>query len=358
MLRALALARKGQGAVLPNPMVGAVVVDGSGNIAGEGFHRHAGGAHAEIEALDKAGGRAAGGTLYVTLEPCNHHGRTPPCVERVAASGVKRVVVAMRDPNPLVKGGGIDELRKRGIEVEEGIARAEAVSLNSPWIAAITTGRPWVILKLAVSRDGKIAFPPNSPRRWITGAAARRQVQRLRASCDAVLTGIGTVMADDPRLTNRSRFGRQPLRVVLDTRLRIEPGMQVLGPEAPTLVISGPHFDKARAGEVSERGAEHLVLSEKDGMLDLDAVFSELARRGVQGVLCEPGPLLSTGLLRGGHVDRLVLYRSPESLGGDAPAFPEELLVKSAGSGKLLHSAPVGTDRLEIYELKPAKFAD
>ena len=355
MLRASALARRGQGGVLPNPMVGAIVLDSTGRVAGLGWHRKAGGAHAEIEALDAAGDAARGGTLFVTLEPCNHTGRTPPCVERILKSGISRVVCAMRDPNPRVPGGGIEALQSAGIAVELGVAEAEAVELNQPWIRFITAKGPYAVLKLALSADGAVASPASSDRRWVTAAPARRQVHRLRGWCEAVLVGAGTVAADDPLLTNRSTRGRSPLRIIVDTGLRTDPHARVFNQDAPTMIVSGPAFDQAKAAEIKRRGAEHLVLPSTAEGVDLKALFLELRSRGIQGILCEPGPKLASQLLLDSLVDRLVIYRSPDVAGPSSLFFPEPILVKSAGRGKLIHSAPVGRDKVEIYDLSAGR---
>jgi diaminohydroxyphosphoribosylaminopyrimidine deaminase/5-amino-6-(5-phosphoribosylamino)uracil reductase len=324
MARALRLAARGRGRVSPNPMVGALVVAG-GRIVGQGWHRRPGEPHAEVLALRAAGPRARGATLYVTLEPCCHEGkRTPPCVPTILASGVRRVVVAMRDPNPLVSGRGLARLRRAGLAVSLGCRREEAERLNLWYGHRMRTGRPYVILKAAMTLDGKIATASGESR-WITGEAARRDVHRLRARVDAILVGVNTVLRDDPRLTVRpagdrvAARDRHPLRVVLDSRLRIPPAARVLahGPgRAGVLVVTTRHAPARRRAALERRGGEVLVLPAKARRVPLRACLEALGRRGVTSLLVEGGGEVHASFLREGLADEVRLYVAPRLLGG------------------------------------------
>lgn len=327
MRRALALAKRGSGTTRPNPMVGAVVVK-DGKVVGAGYHRQAGAAHAELEALQSAGELAHGATLFVTLEPCNHHGRTPPCTEAIIQSGISRVVCAMRDPNPSVKGGGVERLRARGIQVETGLLAGEAEWLNSTWVHWVKTKRPFVVLKVAMTLDGKISRYTGTANRTlekgqpssISGSISRAHVHRLRRHFDAILVGARTVIADNPLLTNRTGRGAQPLKVILDPQLEIDLNSRLFdaggdgtgGGVAKTLVVctSKAHFTRRTMFE--ERGIEVLVMEDRSGHVDLDGLLIELGARGIQGVLCEGGHKLSTAMLSGKHCDTLLLYVAPE----------------------------------------------
>jgi diaminohydroxyphosphoribosylaminopyrimidine deaminase/5-amino-6-(5-phosphoribosylamino)uracil reductase len=315
MRLALRLARKGLGRTSPNPPVGAVVVRGR-SVVGSGYHRRAGGAHAEIEALAEAGGRARGATLYVTLEPCNHHGRTPPCTEAVLAAGVRRVVFGVRDPNPNVRGRGARRLG-RTVEVSEGVEAAACRELIAAFARHARSGRPLVTLKLAASTDGRIATRTGASR-WITGNRARRLVHRLRDEMDAVMVGAGTVIADDPALTCRIRGGRDPLRVVVDGRLRIPLKARVLTNGAARGTLIATMNRKPRSVERLRRlGATVLVLPDANGRLSLGRLLDELGRRGVASLLIEGGAALAAHALREGVVDRLLLFFAPKLIGGD-----------------------------------------
>ncbi|MDE2237572.1 MAG: bifunctional diaminohydroxyphosphoribosylaminopyrimidine deaminase/5-amino-6-(5-phosphoribosylamino)uracil reductase RibD, partial [Elusimicrobia bacterium] len=281
MRRALALAARAGRRAWPNPKVGCVLVK-NGRIVGEGWHRRAGGPHAEALALRMAGAGARGATAYVSLEPCRAHPgkRTPPCADTLAAAGVARVVAAMRDPNPKVAGRGLGLLRRAGVRTETGLLRRQAQALNGPFLLRMREKRPWIILKSALSLDGR-AFANGGASRWITGPRARRLAHRLRAGCDAVLVGIGTVLADDPSLTAHGA-GPNPLPVVLDARLRLPRGARLLrGPRKP-LIFS------AKAGRLA--GAEVARAPARGGLLNLRAVLCELSRRGVGTLLVEGGP--------------------------------------------------------------------
>ena len=313
MARALQLAERGRYTAHPNPVVGCVLAAGD-TIVGEGWHRRTGGAHAEVDALRAAGERARGATAYVTLEPCAHHGETPPCTTALIAAGVARVVAAITDPNPDVAGGGLQRLADAGIDVQSGLMESVAEKLNRGFFSRVTTGRPFVRLKLAASLDGAIAMTSGESR-WISGEAARADVQRLRARSGAVLTGIGTVLADDPSLTVRApeidTGGLQPLRVVLDSRRRMPSGAAMLSLPGTTLVCCLAGDD---AG-LREAGADVSVFPESDGRVDTDAVLRELADRGVNELLVESGPVLAGHLLENDRVDELVIYQAPHMMG-------------------------------------------
>lgn len=318
MRRALQLAALGRGRTSPNPLVGAVVLAADGSLVGEGFHERAGGPHAEVGALRQAGERARGGTLVVTLEPCCHHGRTPPCSEAVIAAGIQRVVLAMRDPNPQVAGGGIAQLRAAGLTVIEGVAEAQARALNGAFLHRIGTGRPLGLLKWAMSLDGRTALP-NGASQWISGAEARAWVHRLRGSCDAVIVGGGTVRHDDPLLTSRGRRCPEPLRVVLSRSLDLPPQARLWdGAVAATLVAHGPEAPAERRAALDQRGVERLELAACEPGTLLEA----LAARGANQVLWECGPELAAAALRQGCVQRVAAVLAPKLLGGTAARTP------------------------------------
>ncbi|MBI2296110.1 MAG: bifunctional diaminohydroxyphosphoribosylaminopyrimidine deaminase/5-amino-6-(5-phosphoribosylamino)uracil reductase RibD [Betaproteobacteria bacterium] len=314
MARALELARRGLYTTTPNPRVGCVIVR-DGSLAGEGWHEEAGAAHAEVNALAAAGARARGATAYVSLEPCVHHGRTAPCADALAEAGVARVVAALQDPNPQVAGKGIGKLREKNISVATGLLEYEARELNIGFISRMTRGRPWVRVKLAASLDGKTALL-NGRSRWITGEAARRDGHHWRARACAVLTGIGTVRDDDPQLTVREvATTRQPLRVVVDSRLEIPLAARVL--EGGRVLVAAAREDRSKIAALKARGAAVIVMPNSAGKVELGGLFRELARREVNEVHVEGGYRLNGSLLREGLVDELVAYLAP-SLIGDA----------------------------------------
>jgi len=328
MVRALQLAERGLYSTPPNPSVGCVLLDAAGKVVGEGWHRRAGEPHAEVLALRESGDKARGGTAYVTLEPCSHHGRTPPCVDTVIAAGLRRVVVAMGDPNPRVAGEGLRRLRAAGIEASAGLLERQALELNRGFVSRMTRARPWVTIKLGTSLDGRTALADGSSK-WITGPAARADVQRLRARASAVLTGIGTVLADDPALTIREpgieTHGRQPLRVVFDARGQLEPAARVASDGRPTLLMTS----QAGAAHLQARGVhtegafviESLPV-DTHGRLDPVAALRRLAERECNEVLVEAGPRLAGSFLAAGLADELVIYVAPTVLGATAkPAF-------------------------------------
>jgi len=318
MQRALQLAALGARRTSPNPLVGCVVLDRQGALVGEGFHRQAGTPHAEVHALRRAGERAHGGTAIVTLEPCCHHGRTPPCSEALIAAGVRRVVVAMRDPDPRVAGGGIAQLQDAGIEVISGVCESEAQVLNRSFIQRVQTGRPWGILKWAMSLDGRTALP-NGASQWISGPPARAWVHQLRAQCDAVLIGGGTVRADNPLLTSRGQRSPEPLRVVLSRSLDLPHEAQLWDPSlAQTLVLHGSDAPAERQHQLDRLGVEHLDLPQCSPRAALEL----LAQRGCNQVLWECGAELAAAALREGCVQQLAGVIAPKLLGGLAARTP------------------------------------
>lgn len=314
--RTLELAAKARGWTSPNPMVGAVIVR-DGRVVGEGFHRRAGLPHAEIEALLAAGEAARGSTLYVNLEPCSHTGRTGPCTEAIVSAGVRRVVAAMADPNPLVSGKGFARLKESGVEVEFGVLETEAHRLNEAFIKFITTRRPFVILKTAMSLDGKIATATGESK-WITGEAARGYVHQLRNTCDAVLVGIGTVLKDDPALTTRvPEGGRDPVRVVVDSRARTPLEARVLNrqSEAAAFIAVTGMAPPERMAALRQAGAEVLVCGPGPAV-DLKFLLSALAEREIASIVVEGGSAVNASFLLQGLVDKLVWFIAPLIIGG------------------------------------------
>jgi diaminohydroxyphosphoribosylaminopyrimidine deaminase/5-amino-6-(5-phosphoribosylamino)uracil reductase len=313
---ALRLARKGVGATSPNPAVGAVVVAG-GEVVGRGWHRRAGTAHAEVLALDEAGAAARGATLYVTLEPCSHHGRTPPCVEAVLASGVARVVAAMPDPDPRVGGRGIAALAAAGVAVEVGPGGAEAAAMNEAYLLHRRLGRPFVTYKAAISADGGTAAADRTSQ-WITGPPARRDAHRLRAASDAICVGIGTVLADNPSLAPRGvPVRRPPLRVVVDSRGRTPPEARVLDGQAPTLIVVTEAAPPTATAELEAAGAEVLCLGSERGRIPVPALLRALGARDVTSLLLEGGARLAGSFVAAHAVDRFRFYLAPTLLGED-----------------------------------------
>lgn len=318
MAHALDLASRGRGLTSPNPMVGAVVVHESG-VVGQGFHSRAGGPHAEVEALRDAGERARGATLYVTLEPCNHRGKTPPCVDAVLAAGIRRVVAATRDPNPRVRGGGAEALRAAGIDVVSGCLEAEAVACNRAFFTAMERLRPHVTLKCAMTLDGKIAAFDRSAR-WITGEDARRLAHRLRSESDVVMIGIGTALADDPALTVRldPPWPREPLRVVVDSRGRLPLRARLIDAGDPSRVVVAV-TDAAPPEHVAAleaRGVTVLACKSREGRVDPADLCARLFTLDVVGLLLEGGSELNWAFIEAGLVDRVAIFIAPILIGG------------------------------------------
>jgi diaminohydroxyphosphoribosylaminopyrimidine deaminase/5-amino-6-(5-phosphoribosylamino)uracil reductase len=315
MARALRLARHGLFTTTPNPRVGCVVVSGSA-VAGEGWHVRAGEPHAEVHALGAAGARARGSTIYVTLEPCSHHGRTPPCAQALIAAGVARVIVAMQDPNPKVAGAGIETLRRAGVEAEVGLLAEEARELNIGFVSRHERARPWVRVKTAASLDGRIALE-NGASQWITSPAARRDGHRWRARACAVMAGVGTLQADNPRLNVREvETTRQPMRIVVDRRLEMSPQARVL--EGGNVLVFCAREDRARSAALRAAGAQIVEMPDAAGKVDLAAMMQELARRELNEIHVESGNRLNGALMQAGVVDELLIYLAPQLLGDAA----------------------------------------
>lgn len=334
MRLALALAARGLGETTPNPAVGCVVARGE-RVVGEGFHVHAGGPHAEVAALRRAGRRARGATLYVTLEPCAHRGRTPPCAPLVRDAGVARVVAAMRDPNPLVAGRGLALLRRAGIAVETGLLAGEAARLDERFLSWVRLGRPFVLLKAALTLDGKIATSALRSR-WITSPAQRRQARWLRRLHDAVLVGVGTALADDPLLLPSPRTRRPFTRVVLDSRLRLPVGgrlARTATPRTPVLVLSSAP-DPGRRRDLEATGVRVVEVAAEGTRVSLPAALAALGARGVTSVMVEGGSEVLGGFLAARLVDQVALFRAPLLLGGrgSRPAFggPDPVEIREA----------------------------
>lgn len=319
MRRAVALSARALGDTAPNPVVGCVILDTSGAVVGEGWHRRAGGPHAEVHALTAAGPQARGGTAVVTLEPCNHTGRTGPCAQALIEAGIARVVFAVADPSPTAAGGAAT-LRAAGVEVESGLLAAEAEAVNIAWLTSARKGRPFVRWKYAATLDGRIAAADGTSR-WITSAESRADVHRLRAEADAVVVGSGTLIADDPHLGVRGIEGAtQPLRVVVDTRARIAPTAPVLDDTAPTLVAVGKDADTAHLPGVDTVRLPYAA----DGTgLDIAALLAGLHARGVRSVLLEGGPTLAGAFVAAGAVDTVTAYLAPALLGAGKAALAE-----------------------------------
>ncbi|GAB2860350.1 bifunctional diaminohydroxyphosphoribosylaminopyrimidine deaminase/5-amino-6-(5-phosphoribosylamino)uracil reductase RibD [Actinoallomurus bryophytorum] len=329
MRDAIALAARAQGLTSPNPVVGCVVLDAAGERAGEGYHAFAGASHAEAAALEQAGDRARGGTVVVTLEPCDHHGRTGPCTQAILDAGVRRVVYAVTDPSERARGGA-RRLAEAGVEVESGVLAAEAERLNAEWLTYARLRRPHVTWKFAATLDGRSAAADGTSQ-WITGAAAREDVHRLRARCDAIIAGSGTVLADDPRLTVRGFephdhliTHRRPLRVIADARARTPLGSRVLDDAAPTLIAVseetiGDTGEQDAAALAARTAVVRLPRAAGKGGVDLHALMAELAEREIVSVLLEGGPTLAGAFLADGLVDRVVAYLAP-TLFGAGPA--------------------------------------
>ena len=329
MRRALALAEGGRYTAAPNPLVGCVLVRG-GQLVGQGFHRRAGEGHAEVLALAEAGPRAAGATAYVTLEPCAHHGRTPPCAQALIGAGVARVVAAMADPNPRVAGQGLAQLRAAGVAVDCGVLADQAAALNPGFLKRMASGRPYVRVKMAQSLDGRSALADGASR-WITGPAARADVQRWRARSQAIVTGVGTVLADDPQLTVRDvPDAPQPLRVVLDSRLRTPPTARLLREPGATLIAT-VDAGAAPAAALSAVGAQLIALPATAHGVDLGALLDALGRRECNEVLVEAGPRLAGAFLSAGLADELIVYIAPHLLGhGARPACELPAITRMA----------------------------
>ena len=339
METALELAARGAGHTSPNPMVGAVVVK-NGEIVGRGWHQKAGGPHAEVHAIDEAGERARGAALFVTLEPCNHVGRTPPCTQKILSAGIAHVVMAMADPNPDVEGGGADFLIRNGVTVETGVCEDQARRLNEIFIKYIRTKRPFVVLKCAATLDGRIATRTGDSK-WVTGPASRNYVHELRHRVDAIMVGINTVTTDNPRLTARleGKEGVDPVRIILDTNLSIPEEANVLriASAADTIIVTGNAAPSHKRERMEASGAKILVADLKDGRIDLDALMNRLGQMGITSLLIEGGATVAASALKAGIVDKVCFFYAPKILGGD-DGVP---MCRGAGPELMRHAIPV-----------------
>jgi diaminohydroxyphosphoribosylaminopyrimidine deaminase/5-amino-6-(5-phosphoribosylamino)uracil reductase len=344
MRMALDLAGRGAGYVAPNPMVGAVVVR-QGQVVGRGYHQAVGGPHAEVHAIDDAGDRARGATLYVTLEPCNHHGRTPPCTRKILEAGIERVVVAVEDPNPDVAGGGNACLKDHGVQVVCGVCRDQAARLNESFFKYARTKVPFVVLKMAATLDGRIATRTGDAR-WVTGPESRGRVHALRHAMDAIMVGVGTVLCDDPELTTRLEEGRgvDATRIVLDTHLRMPDTARMLqqASAAETWVVCGPGTAADNRKRLTDQGALVLEAEVADGRIDLSALLRVLGERGVTSLLIEGGAQVAAAALKAGIVDKALFFYAPKILGG-SDGVP---MCGGPGPDKMKDSLPL--HRLEV----------
>jgi diaminohydroxyphosphoribosylaminopyrimidine deaminase / 5-amino-6-(5-phosphoribosylamino)uracil reductase len=341
MRRALRLALKGAGRTSPNPMVGAVLVR-DGKVVAKGYHRRAGGGHAEIVALKQAGAKARGATLYLNLEPCDHQGRTPPCTASLIRSGIRRVVIGMVDPNPLVSGRGIRRLRRAGIRVDVGLLEEECRSLNEAFIKYITRHIPFVILKLAASLDGKIATSSGDSK-WITQAAARSYVHRLRNEVDAVIVGIGTVLADNPQLTCRLADGRNPWRVVFDSHLRIPLTSRLFHQRDPqkTILVASSHAPLKKIKAVESFGAQVWTFPLRRGTIPWASLLRESGKMGWLSVMVEGGGTTASRALAEGVVDKILFFFAPKVIGGEGRNMIQTLGIRKMGQSKKIKNMEV-----------------
>ena len=348
MKMAIGMAARGEGFTSPNPMVGAVIVS-DGTVTGMGYHKAAGGAHAEIHAIRDAGLSAKGATLYVTLEPCNHTGRTPPCTRSIIEAGIKRVVVAARDPNPDVEGGGITFLQQHGIEVDAGICEDEAKKLNEVFNKYIITKRPFVIAKCAMTLDGCIATV-TSDSKWITCPASRKFVHGLRHACDAIMVGVETVKQDDPSLTTRIEGEKtlDPVRIILDTRLSVPENAKIfqLDSVAYTMIITGDSISKKKKEKIEKKGARVIEVPVKDGLIDLCQLTSYLGNIGITSLLIEGGSRVNASAFRAGIVDKIYFFYGPKIFGGN-DGVP---VCKGPGPALMKDSIPITDIRVRQFD--------
>ncbi len=351
MKMALDLAKKGEGSTSPNPMVGAIIVK-KGIIVGKGYHQAAGMVHAEVNAIDDAGALAKDATLYVNLEPCNHTGRTPPCTEKIIAAGIKRVVIAMGDPNPGVKGGGTDYLESRGINTTLGVCKDEAEKLNEIFIKFIRTKRPFSIIKCAATLDGRIATKTGDSK-WVTGEVSRKFVHRLRHAVDAVMVGINTVERDDPSLTTRlvddlkNLKGLDPIRIILDTTLRISEKAKVLrlNYDSDTIIVYGNSAPKDKKTRLEKRGVRVIESKVTDGLIDLDVLMDILGDIGITSLLIEGGSRVIASALAAEIAEKIIFFFAPKILGGD-DGMP---ICKGKGASAMNNCIPVKDIRVRRF---------
>ncbi len=351
MGKAISLAARGAGCTSPNPMVGALIIDRFGKILGKGYHKRAGTAHAEVHAIDKVGRKSRGATMVVTLEPCNHTGRTGPCTEKIIEAGIKKVIVGAPDPNPLVSGSGVERLREAGIEVVEGVLSEKASRLNEAYNKYITTGLPFVTLKLAATLDGRVAMASGESK-WITGPEARKLVHRMRAESDAVMVGSGTALADDPELTVRHVKGRNPKRVLVDTGFKVPLSSRLFNrPEDGVIVFTGPGADKDKIARARALGVEVHSVRLKQGRLSLKTIFRELWKRGIVNLLLECGPKLAADAIETGAADKVALFYGPKLIGAGGLPMMGPLGFKSLKRAPVIRDITlkkVGEDMLVI----------
>lgn len=349
MRRALELAALAAGRTSPNPLVGAVVVK-DGVVVGEGYHHKAGTSHAEVHALNQAGDHAQGATLYVTLEPCNHHGLTPPCTRAIITAGIKRCVVAMEDPNPLVNGRGLTALAGAGIEIETGVLQLEAEKQNEVFLKYICTGLPFVTLKTAMTLDGKIASHSGDSR-WITSEPARQRVHEMRNQADAILVGIGTVLADDPRLNTRLSYrqGRDPVRLIIDGGLDLPLNSQIASSstEQKTLVFTADSADPQKVRSLEDIGLEVITVDGARDDLNLEQVLQTAAHRKLSHILAEGGGAINASLLKYGLVDKIYWFIAPKIIGGAKAPSP----VQGEGLGAMAEA--IGIENVEVTLIGP-----
>jgi len=345
MQLALELAVKGEGFTAPNPMVGAVLVKG-GHVIGGGYHQRAGGPHAEVNAIDAAGSQAKGATLYVTLEPCNHTGRTPPCTRKIIEAGIKRVVFAMNDPNPAVAGGGAEFLKQQGVRVTTGVCRQQAQKLNEAFVKYVGSGRPFVIAKCAATLDGRIATRTGDSK-WVTGEEARRFVHRLRHAVDAIMVGVNTVRTDNPSLTTRLPGGRgkDPVRIILDTHLSIPPDADLLrqASDSDTILVAGQTVGPDKKAAFENHGVRVLESALKNGWIDLRALMQQLGAMEITSLLIEGGSRVLASALADGIVDKIFFFYAPKILGGD-DGVP---ICSGPGAASMRESIAVGN--IEVH---------
>jgi len=308
------LAKKGEGKVSPNPLVGAVVLDKNLQVVGQGYHQKYGGAHAEVNALNEAGEKSLGGTLYINLEPCCHYGKTPPCTDRIIESGIKRLVVGMKDPNPLVAGKGLEIVRQAGIIIKSGVLENECLKLNEIFAKNMTREKPFIALKSAITLDGKIASRTGSSK-WITSEKARKEVQKLRKKYDAVLTGSGTVIKDNPSLTCRMKNSRNPVRIILDTELSTPPSSKVYSDEGTKVIIACSDKVNQVKLKAFPNNIEVLFCPVENGKLNLSYLTAELYKKGIMSILVEAGGILNGSFLKEGLVDKYYIFTAPKILG-------------------------------------------
>lgn len=345
MQRALDLAKKGSGFTSPNPLVGAVIVKNN-KIIGEGYHEYYGGPHAEINAFNNAAENVSGATMYVTLEPCSHFGKTPPCADAIIERGIRKVVIGLKDPNPVVSGKGIAILEAAGIEVEVGVLEKEGRILNEIFLKYITTNLPFVIMKTAMTLDGKIATRTNASR-WITGKESREYVHELRNRVSGIMVGIGTVLADDPSLTTRLKnsVGRDPARIIVDSSARVPLDAKVLNlkSEAKTYIAVTERASREKVSKLQEKGAEVITVQSKDERVDLKELMKELGRRNIDSVLLEGGSELNYAALEAEIVDKVCSFISPKIIGGCTAKTPV------GGEGKALMEEAINLEYVATH---------